>query len=133
VSDQRRVTNVSLSGTQMQVKDAFIKFDRLWASQVAYLMNRLAMISEGDGSMLDNTLIYWGVESGTDHNHSPRDMQYLLIGGKNMGFQVGQYLKLSGTQSAHKIHTSVLHGLGYTAAMGFGIEDSCGPLAGILA
>jgi hypothetical protein len=132
VSDQRRVTNVSLSGTQMQVKDAFIKFDRLWASQVAYLTNRLAMISEGDGSMLDNTLIYWGVESGTDHNHSPRDMQYLLIGGKNMGFQVGQYLKLSGTQSAHKLHTSVLHGLGYTAATGFGIEDSCGPLAGIL-
>jgi succinate-semialdehyde dehydrogenase len=50
-------------------------------------------IPEGDGTMLDNTLIYWGVESGTDHNHSPRDMQYLLIGGKNMGFKTGQFLK----------------------------------------
>ena len=132
VSDKNRVTNVSLNGAQTTVVDAFIKFDRLWASQVAYLAKKLATIAEGDGTMLDNTLIYWGVESGTDHNHSPKDMQYLLIGGKNMGFQVGQYLQLPTTQSAHKLHTSVLHGLGYTAATGFGIEPTCGPLDGIL-
>ena len=40
--------------------------------------------------------------------------------------------ELSGTQSAHKLHTSVLHGFGYTAATGFGIEPTCGPLSGIL-
>jgi len=133
LSNSSRTSNVSLNGTQMTVTEAFIKFDRLWASQVAYLTRRLSMISEGDGTMLDNTLIYWGVESGTDHNHSPRDMQYLLIGGKNMGFKAGQYLKLPQTESAHKLHTSVLHGLGYTAATGFGIEATCGPLAGVLA
>jgi hypothetical protein len=133
VSDENRLTNVSLNGTQTSVTDAFIKFDRLWASQIAYLAKKLAAISEGDGSMLDNTLIYWGVESGTDHNHSPRDMQYLLIGGKNMGFQVGQFLQTDGTESAHKLHTSVLHGLGYDAATGFGIEPMCGPLDGVLA
>jgi len=133
VNDKNRVTNVSLNGTQTTVVDAFIKFDRLWASQVAYLAKKLAAISEGDGSMLDNTLIYWGVESGTDHNHSPKDLQYLLMGGKNMGFKVGQYLNLPSTQSAHKLHTSVLHGLGYTAATGFGIEATCGPLDGVLA
>jgi len=132
VNDKNRLTNVSLNGTQTTVVDAFIKFDRLWANQVAYLAKKLASISEGDGTMLDNTLIYWGVESGTDHNHSPKDMQYLLIGGKNMGFQVGQYLQLPTTQSAHKLHTSVLHGFGYTEAAGFGIEPTCGPLDGIL-
>jgi hypothetical protein len=85
-------------------------------------------IPEGDGTMLDNTLIYWGVESGTDHNHSPRDMQYLLIGGKNMGFKTGQFLKNPSTESAHKLHTSVLRGLGYTAATAIGIEPMSGPL-----
>jgi hypothetical protein len=82
--------------------------------------------------MLDNSFIDWGVESGTDHNHGPRDLQYLRIGGKNMGFRSGQLLQLSGTQSAHELHTSVLHGFGYTAATGFGIEPTRGPLAGIL-
>jgi hypothetical protein len=132
LSDAQRATNVSLAGTTTQVKDAFVKFDRLWASQVAYLAERLANIAEGSGSMLDNTLIYWGVESGTDHNHNPRDMQYLLIGGKNMGFNVGKFVQNPTAESAHKLHTSVLHGLGYTAATGFGIEPDCGPLAGIL-
>jgi uncharacterized protein DUF1552 len=132
LNDKNRETGVTLTSGATTVKDAFIKFDRLWASQVAYLAKKLALIAEGDGSMLDNTLIYWGVESGTDHSHNPKDMQYLLIGGKNMGFQVGKFLQNSATQSAHKLHTSVLHGLGYTAATGFGIEPTCGPLDGVL-
>jgi hypothetical protein len=132
VNNSQRTTNVQLSSGTATVTDAFIKFDRLWASQIAYLAKKLAGIAEGNGTMLDNTLIYWGVESGTDHNHSPRDMQYLLIGGKNMGFKTGQFLKNAGTESAHKLHTSVLRGLGYTAATGIGIEPMAGPLDGIL-
>jgi hypothetical protein len=133
LNDAQRVTNVTLAGGPATVKDAFVQFDRLWASQVAYLAKKLAGIAEGDGTMLDNTLIYWGVESGTDHSHSPRDMQYLLIGGRNMGFKSGQFLKNAATESAHKLHTSVLRGLGYAAATGIGIEPMSGPLDGILA
>jgi hypothetical protein len=127
-----RMNNVSLGGTPATVTDAFIKFDRFWASQVAYLAHKLAAIPEGDGVMLDNTLIYWGVESGTDHNHNPKDQPYLLIGGKNMGFNVGKFVQNPREESAHKLHTAVLHGLGYGAATGFGIEPDCGPLSGIL-
>src|SRR5678809_189181 len=68
-------------------RQAFIQFDRFWAGHVAYLAKRLSTIKEGNGTMLDNTLMVWGVESGTNHNHSPRDMQYLLIGGRNLGIK----------------------------------------------
>jgi hypothetical protein len=132
VNDTQRHDTVQLRGGKSTAKDAFIEFDRLWARQVAYLTKKLAGIPEGDGTMLDNTLIYWGVESGTDHNHSPRDMQYLLIGGKNMGFKTGQFLKTATAESAHKLHTSVLHGLGYQGATGIGTEPMAGPLDGIL-
>jgi hypothetical protein len=132
VSNENRKSTVMLASGSTPVSDAFIQFDRLWASQVAYLARRLSEIREGDATMLDNTLIYWGVESGTDHNHSPRDLQYLLIGGRNLGIATGQFLQPSATQSAHKLHTSVLHALGYTAAKGFGIEPDCGPLSGVL-
>ena len=80
--------------------------------------------------MLDNTLIYWGVESGTNHSHDPIDMQYLLIGGRNIGFQSGQYLEL-GTNSAHQLHTTVLNAFGHEVN-GFGIEPNCGLLSGIV-
>ena len=58
-------------------------------------------------------------------------MQYLLIGGERLGIQTGQFLEFPSTQSAHKLHTSVLHAFGYMAP-GFGIEPSCGPLAGVV-
>ena len=81
--------SIAVGSTNVTTRQAFIQFDRFWAGQVAYLAKRLSMIKEGNGTMLDNTLMVWGVESGTNHNHSPRDMQYLLIGGRNLGIKTG--------------------------------------------
>jgi hypothetical protein len=123
---------ITVGGASVTTRAAFITFDRFWGGHVAYLAKRLSMIKEGNGTMLDNTLIVWGVESGTNHNHSPRDMQYLLIGGRNLGVKTGQYLKLASTQSSNKLLTSIMHACGYTAATGLGEEPNCGPLAGVL-
>jgi hypothetical protein len=130
--DAARSAKLTLAGEQVDAASAFISFNRFWASQLATLARRLAETPEGDGSMLDNTLIYWGVESGTDHNHGPTDIPYLLIGGKNLGIQGGRLLSFSSAESAHKLHTSVLHAFGHTEALGFGIEETCGPLSGVL-
>jgi hypothetical protein len=120
--------SVSVDGVAMSTRDAFIKFDRFFAGQVAYLARRLAETAEGNGSMLDNTIMLWGVESGTNHNHSPRDMQYLVIGGKNLGVNVGQYVNNTTAQSSNKLLVSVMNALGYPAT-GIGIEPNCGTLA----
>lgn len=123
--------SIPFNGGSGTTREAFIFFDRFFAQFIAYFAKQLAAIPEGDGSMLDNTLIYWGVESGTNHSHNPNDMQYLLIGGRNIGFQSGQYLEF-GTKSAHQLHTSVLNAFGHPVN-GFGIEPNCGPLTGIVA
>jgi hypothetical protein len=123
--------SITMGGESVTTRTAFIRFDRFWAGHVAYLARRLAGIKEGSGSMLDNTLMVWGVESGTNHNHSPRDLQYLLIGGKNLGIKTGQYLKLASTQSSNKLLTSIMNAFGH-AATGIGIEPTVGPLAGVL-
>ena len=132
IDDAARQREVSVAGATISANQAYVQFDRLWASQIAYLARSLSAIPEGDGTMLDNTLIYWGAESGTDHNHRPIDMQYALIGGRNLGFAVGQFLQPAAAVSAHQLHTSVLHAFGYTSVNGFGIEPNCGPLAGLL-
>jgi hypothetical protein len=123
--------SIAVGSANVTTRQAFIQFDRFWAGQVAYLAKRLSTIKEGSGTMLDNTLMVWGVESGTNHNHSPRDMQYLLIGGRNLGIKTGQYLKLASTQSSNKLLTSIMNAYGY-AATGLGIEPTVGPLAGVL-
>src|SRR5690606_13663475 len=101
--------SVTVGSGTMTSRQTFIQFDKLFADPLAHLAHKLASTAEGDGTMLDNTLIYWGVESGTNHSHNPRDMQYLLIGGERLGIQTGQFLEFPSTQSAHKLHTSVLH------------------------
>lgn len=126
----RTSDSIPFNGGSGTTREAFIFFDRFFAQFIANFAKQLAAIPEGDGSMLDNTLIYWGVESGTNHSHSPDDMQYLLIGGRNLGFQSGQFLEFD-TKSAHQLHTSVLNAFGHDVA-GFGIEPNCGPLSGIL-
>ncbi|AGP39961.1 hypothetical protein SCE1572_38995 [Sorangium cellulosum So0157-2] len=57
-------------------------------------------------------------------------MQYLVIGGKNLGVNVGQYVNNTTAQSSNTLLTSVMNALGYAAT---GIEPSCGPLPGFLA
>lgn len=122
---------INVGGQQMTTRAAFQQFSRFWGGQIAYLARRLASIQEGDGSMLDNTLIVWGVESGTNHSHDPNDMQYLLIGGRNMGFQLGQMLDV-GRTSSHRLLVSILNAFGADVDRFGSADDGRGPLAGVL-
>lgn len=51
----------------------------------------------GEGSMLDNSLLLFG--SASSAFHLSRNYPLILCGGKNMGFQHGQYLNLAGTNA----------------------------------
>lgn len=62
----------------------------LWRNENhAYFLKRLAGTKEGDGTMLDNTLVLYG--SAHPHNsHNGTNYPLQLAGGKNMGFKHGQ-------------------------------------------
>ena len=52
----------------------------------------------GNGNMLDNTLLLFG--SASSAFHLSRNYPLILTGGKNMGFQHGQYLNYAGDNQA---------------------------------
>lgn len=123
--------SVSVGGETMSTRQAFNVFSRFWNGHIAALARKLQAIPEGSGTMLDNTLIYCGVESGTNHSHNPNDMQYLLVGGRNMGFKLGQVLDV-GQKSAHRLHVSVLNAFGADVDTFGSADDGSGPLAGVV-
>lgn len=123
--------SVDVGGERMSTRDAFGRFSRFWHGHIAYLARSLQAIPEGDGTMLDNTLLYCGVESGTNHSHDPNDMQYLLIGGRNIGFDTGQFLDV-GQTSAHRLHVAVLNAFGADVQTFGSADDGTGALPGIL-
>lgn len=75
------------------------------ASEIAYLVDRLAAIPEGDGSVLDNTLIVWGNEISKGNSHSLDDIPYLLLGSAGGAIKTGQFLDYGGVSSCDLLLT----------------------------
>lgn len=74
--------------------------DRWYAEQVAYLLERLSSIPEGDGTLLDNTLVVWSNEiaNGVTYakpgkTHLMGRTPFMLAGGGNFAFTTGRYLR----------------------------------------
>jgi hypothetical protein len=67
------------------------RFDQFLAEQLAYFLGRLASTPEGDGTMLDHTMVLYGSSNSKTH----RNVNYplLLAGGRRLGLRHGQYLK----------------------------------------
>lgn len=94
-----------------------VRIRRWLFNQLAMVLDRLAAIPDGSGTLLDNTTVLFASEYGgpngnsTAGQHSTRNLPYMLIGGKNSPFKLGQGLNLS-----NRTHGDYL----YTLAKGFG-------------
>ena len=70
-------------------------YKRWFSQQVAKLMDQLDAIPEGNGSVLDHTLIWWTNELGSPGTHLYNNVPMVLSGGAKGVFQTGRYLSYS--------------------------------------
>jgi len=71
------------------------QWDRWRAEQHAYFLQRLKDTPEGEGSMLDRTVVLWG--SAHPHaSHSTRNYPVQLAGGNHLGFKHGHLHSFEG-------------------------------------
>jgi hypothetical protein len=114
-------------GKNVEVTGALVRINAWYAERVARLALALDAIPEGDGTMLDDTLIVWGNELATGR-HSLEDIPVVIVGrarGRKRPFVVDR-----GRQDYHRLGCSVLRAFG-VAAEGFGQEPTCGPVDGL--
>ncbi len=102
--------------------------ERWFCEQFAYLLQRLDEIPEGEGTMLDNTLIVWGNELAKGNTHSHYRMPFVLAGSAGQQFETGRYLQ--GLEQPHNnLLVSMLNLFGVETET-FGHQDHCtGPLS----
>jgi hypothetical protein len=96
----------------------------------AYLAEELKSIREGDGTLLDNTVILHGTNMGNSNQHQHYDVPHFLIGGKNLGLRGNRHL-------AYERKTVPTGNLLLSVLELYGIKkdvqgDSTGPLAKLL-
>ena len=77
-------------------------------------LDRLRATPDGDGTLLDHSLILWGSGMSDSNAHSPLDVPYLMAGGGGGRFKGDRHLAAAkGTQLANVM---------LTVAQRFGVE-----------
>lgn len=106
------------------------QWDHWRAKQHAYFLKRLRDTPEGDGNMLDRTLVLWG--SAHPHaSHSTKNYPIQLAGGSKLGFKHGNLHEFVGDKKVplSNLFVSMLHGVDVPIGK---FADSTGPLAEVL-
>ena len=102
--------------------------DRWEIAQFAKLVQRLKNSPEGDGNLLDNTVVYLSSEisDGSAHNHS--DLPVLVAGKLGDALSPGRHVTYAGKPLAN-LFISIANAFGIPAGT-FG-DDGTGPLTGL--
>ena len=81
-------------------------------AQFAYLVDKLANIAEGDGSMLDSTLFLYGTGISDSNTHFHDDLPIAVVGGKAAGIHGGRYVRYPQDTPLANLHMTILEMLG---------------------
>lgn len=73
------------------------KWDRWRAEQHAYFLQRLRATKEGDGNMLDRTLVLWG-SAHPHESHATKNYPIQLAGGNKLGIKHGNLHDFEGAK-----------------------------------
>ncbi len=79
--------------------------------QFAYFLNKLKKIPEGDGTLLDSTMILYGsgISDGNRHNH---DNLPVLLAGGSRNFKTGRHVRYAQSEPVSNLYVSMLDAAG---------------------
>ena len=117
---------------------------RTCLEQLAKFIRRLESVPEGDGTMMDNTLIVYLSDSAEGHHPVCQEWPFILIGDLGGRLKLGnRYMRYpwygnNGHRTIANLYLSLLHSVGEerktfgVADFGLGDLDQTGPLAEIM-
>ncbi len=112
------------AGTGEKAMERLGTYDQFHSDLLTEFMGRLADTPEGSGTMLDNTLIYYGCSNSK--THVSRNYPLLIAGGNQMGFHHGQFHDFSQTKPPlSNLYVTLLDALDVEATS---FSDSTGSL-----
>jgi hypothetical protein len=81
----------------------FAKLNRYHVEMLAYLVKKLDTIREGNGTLLDHSLILYGSNMGNSNQHLHYDAPHVLVGGAGGRLKVAVILASSAAPSRQAI------------------------------
>lgn len=106
--------------------EPYTKINRWHNEQLAYLMDKLAAVKEGERSLLDNSMVLFGSSMSDGNSHNPANLPIILAGSGGGKIQTGRHIKSRKGTPLCNLYVSMLDCMG-TPVEKFG--DSTGGLA----
>ncbi len=101
------------------------KINRFHVEQLAYILDRLKSIPEGDGTLLDHTMIMYGSGISDGNRHNNENLPLLVAGGAGGSIRTGRHIRYDEETPVCNLFVSMLQNMGIRTDH-FG--DSTGPL-----
>lgn len=113
--------------------EAYNRIQTWYAEQLAYFLGKLDSYAEGDGTLLDNTLVFFASEIGESTTHDLTLMPYVLAGSAGGKVRTGRSLDFSANRrDNNQLLVSIAHAMGAEDLESFGDPSGAtGPLPGL--
>ena len=98
----------------------FAKINRYHVSMLPYLLDRLKGVQEGDGTLLDKTMIIYGSPMGDPNVHNHRRVPFLALGGGNGKLKGNRHLRAPDGTPLANVMLDMMHKLGLEDMESFG-------------
>ncbi|QDV27895.1 DUF1552 domain-containing protein [Aureliella helgolandensis] len=116
---------LSHHGNDPRNLDELAKVDAIYMTHWAYFLKRLSEVKEGEGSLLDHTVL--GLSSGMGFEHSRDNLPTILSGGQGLGVRHRGHLRLDTEQPLASVWQTMLERVG--VPVGGEFQDSRGVIA----
>jgi hypothetical protein len=83
---------LSHHGEDPKLINQFSKINQYHVKMLAYFVGKLASTNDGNGSLLDHSLLLYGSNMGNPNQHVHYDVPHILVGGNNGKLKGGRHL-----------------------------------------
>jgi hypothetical protein len=91
---------------------AYAEITRWHAAQLAYLLGKLDSIREGEGTVLDHSMVLFGSSISDGNIHNPNNLPIVLAGGAGGRLKTGQHIASPKETPLCNLYVSMLKAFG---------------------
>jgi len=120
--------DLSHHGNDAKKKERIREINKFHTTQLAYLLTKLKSIKEGDGTLLDHSMIAYGSGNSDGNAHNHDDLPILLAGGGCGTLTQGRHIKYAKETPLNNLWMSMLDRMDVKMET---LGDATGKLAGL--
>jgi hypothetical protein len=113
----------------LRARADLVAIERWYAARFAELLAQLDAVAEGDGTLLDHTLVVWANELADGATHAPGPQPVVIAGGGAM--RLGRVVDLGEGVWWNQVLVSIAHAMGAKQIERIGSFGPAGPAPGL--